>query len=85
MPEIITEEFCSYNIVGISELLKNKKKITIEEIRLFVSKISVHDPTISLIATDCISIQFLFLQIALNNDAKPNPKIIEITIPPFFV
>lgn len=55
MPEQITEEFCKYDTIGIVDLMKNKKKNTIEDIRSFVSKISVHDPSISKIATDILN------------------------------
>lgn len=55
MPEIITEEFCNYHTLGIVDLLKNKKKNTIEDIRSFVSKISVHDPSIREITIDILN------------------------------
>ena len=55
MPEVITEEFCSYHTLGIVDLLKNKKKNTIEDIRTFVSKISVHDPSICEITNDILN------------------------------
>ena len=55
MPEVITEEFCSYHTLGIVDLLKNKKKNTIEDIRTFVSKISVHDPSIFEITNDILN------------------------------
>ena len=55
MPEIITEEFCNYDTLGLVDLLKNKKKNTIEDIRNFVSKISVHDPALENITVDILN------------------------------
>ena len=54
MPEHVTQEFCNSDIFGLEELLKNKKKNTIEDIRTFVSKISVHDPSISKLTFDIL-------------------------------
>jgi hypothetical protein len=55
MPEIITEEFCNYNTPGLLDLLKNKKKNTIEDIRTYVSKISVHDPSMRELTIDILN------------------------------
>ena len=54
MSEVITEEFCKYKTLGLAELLKNKKKNTIEDIRTYVSKISVHDPSLADLTNDIL-------------------------------
>lgn len=53
-PELVTEELCKYNIVPIQEFLKSKKNISMEDIRLFVAKISVHDVSIADITFDIL-------------------------------
>lgn len=55
IPEVITEEFCKFDTLGLADLMKNKKKNTIEDIRNFVSKISVHDPSFRDLTIDILN------------------------------
>lgn len=51
IPEVVTEEFCTYNCPTICDFLKNKK-LTMENIRDFTHKISINDSSIKNITMD---------------------------------
>jgi hypothetical protein len=53
-PELVTEDLCKYNIVAVAQLFKNKKSLTIEDIRTFVSQISVHEDSLYAITQDIL-------------------------------
>jgi len=54
LPAVVTDDFCKYTTLSLHELLQNKKSATIEDVRAFTSKISVHDASFASIAEDIL-------------------------------